>query len=95
MPRKADELRALVPVMRDLGVIEYDGIRLLPPAPKAEDIELTEEEAYARQERIADMRHRIQFAHTSIKPIRPPSPRSPDVVVQRIANARGRGSGET
>lgn len=94
MTRSVKELETLVPVMRRLEVLEYDGIRLEARAPKAAPIELTEEQIYDRAMRQREMRRDIQFAASSIKPILSPLPRSMDHVVQRVANARERGSGQ-
>jgi hypothetical protein len=98
MPRNGyDEdleyLRAAATLMRELGVLEYNGIKLAPPTQKPERIELTAEELYERQVRAATMRRDIQFAASSIKPILKHPPMNPDSVVQRAVSARERGSG--
>lgn len=70
-PKPADpaaELRAKVTAMRELGVLEADGIKLGPlpaPPPKEE----TEEEWKERQAKIAQRQHDIMFAASGTKPV--------------------------
>lgn len=60
-------LREDVALMRDLGVTEWNGIRLgeRPAPPKREP---TADEIKARQDRDAERRHDIMFAATSVRP---------------------------
>lgn len=64
----ASELRAKVTAMRELGVLEADGIKLgpLPPPPPKEE---TEEEWKERQAKIAQRQHDIMFAASGTKPV--------------------------
>jgi hypothetical protein len=62
-----DALRAKIALMREMGVLEADGIKLgAPPvAPKAEE---TPKEMLERANREAQRRHDIMFAHSTTKP---------------------------
>ena len=77
--RTPEEMAALVAKMRELGVTEFDGIKLGPaPAPPAK--EPTQEElrdqAAARKAAREERQRDIMFAASSIKPALPPA-RSP------------------
>lgn len=63
-----DKLRAKVAAMRELGVIEADGIKLGAPVlpPKAEE---TKEEMLERMHRAEQRQHDILFAASATKPI--------------------------
>lgn len=66
---KPDELRALVAVMRELGVIEADGVRLGPAptpahAPRKRPTEREQEDLDA--ERAA----KLLFASTRVRPLK-------------------------
>jgi hypothetical protein len=60
-------LRAKVALMREMGVLEADGIKL-GPAPSPPKKEETEKEWKARQVRAAQRNHDIMFAASSTKP---------------------------
>lgn len=65
-----DELEETVQRMRDLGVTEWDGIKLgpapVPPAKKA-----TPEELAERAERRQEKRRDVLFGASSLKPALP------------------------
>ncbi len=92
MLRSVEELEALVPVMRKLGVRVYDGIELAPERVEPAPIKLTPDQILERMDREAERRHDIMFAATRVKPHLPrPERRGP--VVQRVTNAHQRGGG--
>lgn len=66
---KPDELRALVAVMRELGVIEADGVRLGPvPAPAhAPRKRPTERE---QEDLDAERAAKLLFASTRVRPLK-------------------------
>lgn len=88
-----DALVELAPRLRAAGVLEIGDVKFAPMVMKPERIELTPDDLYEREIRIREEQHRTQFAASSIKPILRHPPRSPDSVVQRVVNARERGSG--
>ncbi len=62
-----DELAAKAKLMRELGIIEADGIKLGPPVqppPKEETLE----EFNARLNRETERRHQIMFAASATRP---------------------------
>lgn len=61
-------LRAKVALMREMGVLEADGIKL-GPAPQPPKKEETEEEWKGRQAKIARRQHDILFAASGTKPV--------------------------
>ncbi len=61
-------LRAKVALMREMGVLEADGIKL-GPAPQPPKREETEEEWKERQAKIAQKQHDIMFAASGTKPL--------------------------
>lgn len=63
-----EALRAKVLLMRELGVLEADGIKL-GPAPQPPKKEETQEEWKERQTKIAQRHHDIMFAHSSTRPV--------------------------
>ena len=65
---KVDDLQKLVEKLRELGVTEYDGIKL-GPAPAAPSPEPTPAEKLEREEeRLARVRD-IQFAACRVRPV--------------------------
>lgn len=62
------ELEAKVAMMRKLGVLECDGLKLGPaPAPPVR--ELTSDEIRAKQDAEEERQRDIMFAHSSVKPL--------------------------
>lgn len=77
-------LREAVAVMRELGVLSWDGI-VLGPAP-IEPGKADPQDLLAHAEREAERRHRTMYAATSFVPPRfgkPLAPEYPRAVVQR------------
>jgi hypothetical protein len=78
-------LREAVAVMRELGVLSWDGI-VLGPAPGGPATPMTPQDELAHAQREADRRHRTMYAATSFIPPRfgkPLGPEYPRAVVQR------------
>jgi hypothetical protein len=93
LERELARIRAVSSLMREVGLTQYGDFVLAPPRVEKAKIELSVEEKLEREERERERRHRTLFAASSIVPNLRPTPRIPSAVVQRVVNARERGSG--